>query len=169
MSVVELTSVERLQAAESIAALKARYFRFMDTKRWDEWQELFAPDAVMDVRGEAKAMRALGFTVPDTLTLLWHGSDAIRSAVANALRNLTSVHHGHMPELEILSAVAARGIWAMEDLILYGKDAPVAGFRGYGHYHETYTKLQGRWRIQTVLLERLDIRPIAHPRDGLAS
>jgi len=35
----------------------------------------------------------------------------------------------------------------MEDLILYRAPAPVAGFRGYGHYFETYRKSGATWRI----------------------
>jgi 3-phenylpropionate/cinnamic acid dioxygenase small subunit len=30
-----------LEALEQIKQLKARYFRFVDTKRWQEWGELF--------------------------------------------------------------------------------------------------------------------------------
>jgi hypothetical protein len=30
---------------EGIRRLKARYFRLMDTKQWDEWAELFVDEA----------------------------------------------------------------------------------------------------------------------------
>ena len=33
---------------EAIRQLKARYFRTMDTKQWDEMREVFADDVVMD-------------------------------------------------------------------------------------------------------------------------
>ena len=68
-----------------------------------------------------------------------------------------------MGELELTSPTEARGIWAMEDLILYRGPAPVAGFRGYGHYFENYRKVDGAWRIQTIRLERLCVCPIPHP------
>src|SRR5688572_27034077 len=123
--------VDRLDAFNAIHALKARYFRLMDTKRWGEWQALFAPAAIMDVTGEAATMRSLGFEIPHHTDFVWSGADNIRATVSAALANVTSVHHGHMPEVEILSATEARGIWAMEDLILYEAAAPVAGFRGY--------------------------------------
>ena len=153
---------ERLAATEEISKLKARYFRYMDTKRWADWQDVFAPDALMDVAGEAAAMRSIGFTIPEDVSFLWRSSDAIRAAVAGALEQVTSVHHGHMGELELASASEARGVWAMEDLILYRAPAPVAGFRGYGHYYETYRKIEGAWRIQTIRLERLCLCPIPH-------
>ena len=45
-------AVERLEAIEEIKQLKARYFRCMDTKDWDGFTTVFAPDARMDVSGE---------------------------------------------------------------------------------------------------------------------
>ena len=154
---------ERLAATEEISKLKARYFRFMDTKRWADWQDVFAPDALMDMTGEAAAMRSIGFTIPEDVSFVWRSSESICSAVAGALEHVTSAHHGHMGELELTSPTEARGIWAMEDLILYRGPAPVAGFRGYGHYFENYRKVDGAWRIQTIRLERLCVCPIPHP------
>ena len=37
--------LRELRDIESIKQLKARYFRFMDTKQWDEWQWVFTEDA----------------------------------------------------------------------------------------------------------------------------
>ena len=34
---------------EAIRQLKARYFRFVDTKQWDRWGDLFTEDAVFHV------------------------------------------------------------------------------------------------------------------------
>ena len=76
---------ERLAAAEDISKLKARYFRLMDTKRWADWQDVFAPDALMDMTGEAAAMRSIGFTIPEDVSFVWRNSEAICSAVAGAL------------------------------------------------------------------------------------
>ena len=160
--VAALEPAARMAAVEEISKLKARYFRLMDTKCWAEWQEVFAPDALMDMAGEAAAMRSLGFPIPEDMSFVWRGAEAIRSAVAAALEGVTSVHHGHMGEVDVISPEEARGIWAMEDLILYPSPAPLAGFRGYGHYFETYRKLGGAWRIQTIRLQRLALCPIPH-------
>jgi hypothetical protein len=32
---------------------------------------------------------------------------------------------------------------------------PFRRFRGFGHYHETYRKVSGEWRIATLRLTRL--------------
>src|SRR6266480_5511468 len=47
-----VNTAERLEAIEEIKQLKARYFRCMDTKDWDGFTSVFAPDARMDVTGE---------------------------------------------------------------------------------------------------------------------
>ena len=46
----------------------------------------------------------------------------------------------------------ARGIWALEDVV---RLAPGVNLRGYGHYHETYEKTDGQWRITSSTLTRL--------------
>jgi 3-phenylpropionate/cinnamic acid dioxygenase small subunit len=34
-----------LEEIEAIKRLKARYFRLMDTKQWDQWGDVFTEDA----------------------------------------------------------------------------------------------------------------------------
>jgi uncharacterized protein (TIGR02246 family) len=135
---------ERLDAIEQIKALKARYFRCMDTKDWDGFAEQFAPDAVMDMSGE----------VPegDGIT---HGNRAIAAFVRDAVDAVVTVHHGHMPEIEVTSPTTARGVWAMEDKLRWPDGAPIRTLHGYGHYHETYERIDGRWLIKTLTLTRL--------------
>ena len=38
-----------LEALEAIRRLKARYFRYVDTKQWDRFGELFCEDAELHV------------------------------------------------------------------------------------------------------------------------
>jgi hypothetical protein len=58
----------------------------------------------------------------------------------------------HAPEIELTSATTARGIWALEDVV---RLAPGVNLRGYGHYHESYEKIDGQWRITSSKLTRL--------------
>ena len=69
---------------------------------------------------------------------------------------LVTVHHGHMPEIELTSPTTARGIWAMED-ILHTPEDSVNVVHGFGHYHETYERIDGEWRINTLRLTRLRV------------
>jgi len=45
----------------------------------------------------------------------------------------------------------------MEDKLRWaeGSDSPIRALHGYGHYHETYRKIGGEWRIQSMKLTRL--------------
>jgi hypothetical protein len=136
-------AVGRLEAIEDIKLLKARYFRCMDTKDWDGFAEVFTADAVMDMTSEGA-----GVTV---------GNREIAAFVQGAVGDVTTVHHGHTPEIEITSPTTATGIWAMEDKLRWPDGAPMGSMHGYGHYRETYEKVSGQWRIKTLELNRLRI------------
>jgi hypothetical protein len=138
---------ERLAAIEDIKQLKARYFRCMDTKDWAGFATVFAPDAEMDMRGE------------DPASGLNHGAQVIAEYVRNAVDALVTVHHGHMPEIEVTSETTATGVWAMEDLLRWpeGSGSAITWMHGFGHYHETYERIDGSWRITTLRLTRLRV------------
>jgi hypothetical protein len=145
-----LTEIERLTAIEEIKQLKARYFRCMDTKDWPGLQAVFSPDAEFDMRGEA----ADKSKAADALIV---GNANITPFIRNAVLDLVTVHHGHMPEIEIISSTSAKGIWAMEDVLRWPAGAAVKTLHGYGHYHETYRKTEDGWRIQSSRLSRLRV------------
>jgi hypothetical protein len=142
-----MTDVERLITAEEIKQLKARYFRFLDTKQWSEWEDIFTADATLDINQE----RPPG--VNEAIPLI-KGRENILSFVRKVLEGVVTVHHGHMPEIEVMSDTTARAIWAMEDKLRWPDGKTL---HGYGHYHETYEKVGGKWRIKTVKLTRLRV------------
>jgi len=125
---------------ESIKQLKARYCRLLDTKDWQAWRAIFADDFLSDT-SEA-------------------GGKLIRGAnefVAFTRKNIgkpsqPTVHQVHAPEIELTSATTARGVWALQDVV---RLAPGLNLNGYGHYHETYEKVDGQWRITSSKLTRL--------------
>ena len=145
-----MDGIERLQAIEDIKQLKARYFRCMDTKDWDGFAAVFTPNATMDVSGEMRDGRTEGTGVTT-------GATAIAEFVRGAVHDVTTTHHGHMPEIEVTSSTTARGIWSMEDMLRWPEGAPIRSLHGYGHYHETYEKLDGQWLIATLRLTRLRV------------
>jgi len=125
---------------EAIRRLKARYFRTMDTKDWAGMREVFTDDAVIDTSEAGGA--------------LVEGADAFMTFLQDAIGGAVTVHQGHMPEIEITSDTTATGIWALNDVVIWP-----GGMRldGYGHYHETYEKAAGEWRIKTSKLTRLHL------------
>jgi hypothetical protein len=132
------TDAATLLELESIKQLKARYCRFLDTKDWTAWRGIFTDDFVSDT-SEA------GGKVID-------GADEFVAFTRKSLRNNATAHQVHAPEIELTSPATARGVWALEDVV---RLAPGVNLRGYGHYHETYEKVDGRWFIKTSRLTRL--------------
>jgi len=141
---------DELAAIEAIKRLKASYFRCMDTKDWDGFAAVFAPDAVMDMSSEMRDGKTGG-------TGITTGNRAIAAFVRSAVDTVETVHHGHMPEIDLTSPTTATGIWAMEDKLRWPAGSPIRTMHGYGHYHETYEKVDGRWRIKTITLTRLRV------------
>jgi hypothetical protein len=123
---------------EAIKRLKARYFRTMDTKDWAGMRAVFADDVVVDTTESG------GGVV--------HGADEFIAFLRETLDDVVTVHHGHMPEIELTSATTATGIWALGDILAWPNGATL---HGYGHYHETYAKTGDEWRITSTTLTRL--------------
>ncbi|MGI4746882.1 MAG: nuclear transport factor 2 family protein [Janthinobacterium lividum] len=146
-----MTSIEQLLALEDIKALKARYCRLMDTKLWDAWGEVFAEDALMDVSDDVDESVAPPFI---------SGRGAIVAQVRTLVDAAKTTHHVHSPEITFESDVAATGIWAMQDRVVWKAGEapiPVLALTGYGHYHERYIKFDGRWLIASLKLSRLNL------------
>ena len=140
---------------EAIKQTKARYFRFMDTKQWDAFAQVFAEDASMDMSGELERNGV------DGAAGMVSGRTNIAEFVKGAVDSAVTAHHGHMPEIELTGPDSAKGVWAMFDVVDFGADSPIGGLRGYGHYHETYTKqADGTWLIQTLKLTRLRVEEL---------
>jgi len=142
-------TVEQLWDIEQIKQLKARYFRCMDTKDWAGFEQVFAADAVMDMSNEMRDRTTRGG--------ITRGAAQIAAMVRTVVGPVVTVHHGHMPEIEITSPTTARGVWAMEDKLRWPEGSPVRTMHGYGHYHETYERTDDGWRIKTITLTRLRV------------
>ena len=80
------------------------------------------------------------------------GADACIAFLQRAIGDVITVHHGHMPEIGLTSPTTATGIWAMEDMLRWPDGREL---HGYGHYEESYEKVDGAWRIKTLKLTRL--------------
>ena len=131
---------------EAIRRLKARYFRTMDTKDWDGMRQVFTDDVVVDTT------EAGGGVVS--------GAEAFMAFLQEALAGTVTVHQGHMPEIELTSPTTATGVWALQDVIVW----PGGGrLQGYGHYHETYERIDGAWKITTSKLTRLHMELTGFP------
>jgi NADPH:quinone reductase-like Zn-dependent oxidoreductase len=140
-----LDELEKLAAIEEIKALRARFARCMDTKQWLAMQDTITDDCEFDARDGA------------TVTELWIGAEDIVANIRRSLETAVSVHHAHMPEIEITSPTTAKGIWAMWDLLKFA-GVPTVELTGAGHYIEGYEKqADGKWRLKSYRLTRLRV------------
>jgi len=137
---------------EAIKRLKARYCRFMDTKEWASYRELFTDDVTMDTAGSGGGVIT--------------GADEFLAFLTETLRDVVTVHHCHTPEIEVTSPQEASGVWAMEDMLRFADGLEL---HGYGHYHETYRNDGDGWRIAACRLTRLrmDFTRAPEPDDRL--
>ena len=136
-----MSDLEKLIALEEIRDLKARRIHALDTKDWETYEALHAPDHVSDNEGESPQ--------PD----LKKNVQRLKSGLAD----VTTVHHVHSPLIEFESSTSAKGIWAMEDNLYWQQDGENHWLRGYGFYHETYEKRDGRWVFTSRRLRRLKV------------
>jgi uncharacterized protein (TIGR02246 family) len=152
-------TLEDVEEIEAIKQLKARYFRYLDTKQWDKWGDVFTEDAEL--------------VNPHSRGVPLQGRELIVQTVSTNLANIVSIHHGHMPEIELLGPGDARGVWAMYDLLIGprgGSRPDEVRLEGYGHYIENYRKdADGRWRIARLQLMRLHVNQTHHVRNADAS
>ena len=145
-----MDGLEKLKAIAAIRELKARRVRCMDEKDWAGYAACHTPDAV------SYTFQSQG----------WEDKPIVGpQAIADTLRNIldgknkrTTAHQIHEPEIEITSETTASSIWPMEDMLWWQDDAGVKHWRhGYGHYRQTYEKVNGEWLIKSRALTRIRV------------
>jgi hypothetical protein len=147
-----LDPITILMADREIRNLRGRYWRMADTKEWEEYGNLFAPDGTF-------SDHAANFHC--------HGREEVVRKIGGVLANCQTVHHGHQAEIYIDDETHARGIWMLEDYLIFppggagGGDElnpyPASTVKAYGHYMDDYVKLDGVWRFQAINLYRLRV------------
>jgi len=132
------TQIRVLGDIEAIKKLKAKYWRCIDKKLWDELEDCFVEDAVADYGKKLnfQGRKAIIQFLKDNL-----GSDSV-----------ITVHQGHNPEIEITSDTTARGIWALHDYLVF---QPNITINGWGHYEDEYIKQNGEWKKKSIKETRL--------------
>ena len=136
--------ISELVAIEKIRQLKARYFRSMDQKDWDLWEQVFTEDVLIDTTQEGSPLIT--------------SRQAFREFLPPMLEGVKTVHHGHTSEIKITSPTSATGVWAMEDNLWWPQSAGGNHLWGTGWYFEKYQKQDsGEWLIAELVLRRIRV------------
>lgn len=137
----------------AITALKARYFRAVDTHAWPALRDVFTADA---------RFGGFGFGIRE-------GVDTLMRVLGEQLSEVQSQHRGFTPEFAVRSPDLVRGVWAMADELHWpaGRTAladptvpGMRGIRGTGFYEDEYTRTPAGWRISLSRLIRTRVEAI---------
>ena len=128
-----------LVALEEIKRLKYRYLRCLDQKLWDEIAGCFTEDASAAYSGGKYS---------------FEGRDAIVEFLRGAMGapSFHSSHRVHHPEIDFAGPDRARGVWALEDVVIETRFEIT--IRGAAFYSDDYVRRDGIWRIRHTGYER---------------
>lgn len=125
---VEIHAIERL---------KYTYLRCLDQKLWDELEGCFTDDATASYGG--------GAAVFDNRAGIM---DFLRTAMGS--NSMLTSHKCHHPEIDLTGPDTAKGVWALEDVVVLSGEGGTGGvtIRGAAFYTDEYVKVGGHWRIK---------------------
>ena len=133
--------IQHLMDIEAIKQLKHAYFRCLDTGNREEMRTLFLDDAAVHYVGGNYEWK---FDDPDAF---------LEAVGASFTRKSIGHHNAHTPEIQVLSATEATGIWYFcDDMYILEH-----GFHttGSGIYWDEYEKKGGSWRIRATRYRRI--------------
>jgi hypothetical protein len=146
---------ERLGAIEEIRKLKARYWRGVDSANGDLVRSILAEDCELDYVG-CCIDPVSGIDHMPQMNMVMRGRAAWQTGNLEEPR-LVTVHQGHQHEIQVTSPTTADGIWSFSDRFFMPPGAPFERLVGYGHYHDTYEKIGGKWLLKTTRITRLRV------------
>lgn len=150
-----MNDIDKLAAIAEIKRIKACYFRGVDTADGELVRGILAEDCELDYRG-CCADPVSGTDYLPAFSFVLKGRESW-SSDGLVKAGIVSVHQGHQSEIEIVSETSARAIWAMTDRLFMREGSNFSLLTGYGYYHETYTRAEGGWKIQTLRISRLRV------------
>jgi SnoaL-like domain len=150
-----MNSIGRLLATDEITQLKARYFRGVDSNDGELVRSILSEDCVLDYMGCCTDPMTKTDFIP-AMNVVLRGRASWKSDGMASL-GIVSVHQGHNFELEFGSDTTAKGIWSMTDRLYFPPGGAFSVMIGYGHYLETYEKLEQGWKLKTTRIKRIRV------------
>lgn len=133
-------AVETYLEIEQIRQLKYRYFRAIDCHDWALLASCLADDVT---------------TALDSGKYSFSGREDFIAGLREMMDRptLLSKHHGHHPEIELVAADRARGIWYLEDHVIDQENGWMV--HGTALYQDQYVKCDGAWLIHATGYRRV--------------
>jgi len=130
--------LERLEALEAIRQLKARYLNACDQQD---------PQGVSRCFAEGDILIDMGH-----LGVFHHRDEFVAMYRTYGCHEyILDMHHGANPEIELVDASHARGLWSLNYRNINTRDRTVTFLSIL--YHDEYAKLAGEWKIVTCRCE----------------
>jgi hypothetical protein len=134
-------TLQQLSDFEDIRTLKHRYLRGIDTADWDLVADLVAEDVTIDYRGGSYRVQLAG-------------RKNLMEFLANSFTSDSlSMHQGHQPEIRLVGADSAEGLWYLEDVFISLSAQVVT--RGTAIYRDRYVRQANIWKIAHSEYDRI--------------
>ena len=133
--------IQLLMDIEAIKQLKHAYFRCVDTANLEELATLFHDDVTVNFKGGTYEWKLQG------------KQEYLDNIGASFSRESVGQHNAHHPEIQVLSATEATGLWYLADnMWILNHNVKT---HGTALYWDRYLKVDGRWLIKDTRYERV--------------
>jgi hypothetical protein len=129
------TRLRRLEDAEAIRSLKARYFTCCDRKDPEGMRACFAPGPVLIDYGRIGVFQHRDQLVEIFTQLGCHP-------------HVVEMHHGVNPDITVLDEEHARGTWGLHYQMIDTRERMITQLGAY--YEDEYRKIDGTWKISAT-------------------
>ena len=129
-----------LEAIELIKQLKARYFRFLDTRNLEGLKTVFTEDGGIHYKSTTYEHKKNG----------WDEMEAFFKE--SFTETQFGIHNGHHPEITVTGDTAT-GLWYLQDLFVNLEHKVTV--QGSAIYEDKYRKVDGEWKIEFSFYDRL--------------
>jgi hypothetical protein len=143
--------IQMLLDMEAIRRVKHAYFRCIDTGNFDELEDYFHEDVSVHFIGGTYEWKLQG------------KAEYLASIRASFHNRSVGHHNGHHPEIEMLSATEATGVWYLTDNMWIMSQNNFT--TGTAIYWDRYVKEDGRWQIIDTKYERIYEQNEAQPEE----
>jgi hypothetical protein len=144
-------AIQMLLDMEAIRRVKHSYFRCIDTGNFEELEDYFHEDVSVHFIGGTYEWKLQGKT------------EYLASIRASFHNRSVGHHNGHHPEIEMLSATEATGVWYLTDNMWIMSQNNFT--TGTAIYWDRYVKEDGRWQIIDTKYERIYEQNEAQPEE----